>query len=175
MAKPRTIESLQVKKAEVEWAVKAYEAKLNQSRKDLDHLNAALAIFEASGDRKAMTAYVNYRALWKHGELFNLCMRVLESEGPLSTREMTLRILRSEGMDTADEVLIQTVVQKITHIMRRKERLGAIVRAGMRADVCVWACPIKARGPAERAPAASINQNQREVERLRIALGTACR
>jgi hypothetical protein len=33
MAKPRTIESLQVKKAEVEWAVKAYEAKLNQSCK----------------------------------------------------------------------------------------------------------------------------------------------
>ena len=56
MTKSRTVESLQVKRAEIADAVAAYEAKLHQARADLAHITAAIAIFESSGDRKAMDA-----------------------------------------------------------------------------------------------------------------------
>jgi hypothetical protein len=139
MGKSRTVESLQVKRAEIEWAVKAYEAKLDQSRKDLAHVTAALAIFEATGDRKAMLAYANFTGIWKPRELWGLCLRFLESEGPLSTRELTALAIKASDMDTLDEVLAKIVANKIVYIMRAQEKRRAIRRAGMRDGACIWA------------------------------------
>ena len=137
--KSRTVESLQVKKAEIEWALAAYQAKADQAHKDLAHVTAALAIFEATGDRKAMLAYANFNGIWKPRELMGLCMGFLESEGPLSTRDLAQRVLTASGMDTADKVLAQTVTHKIVYLMRAQEKRGKVRRAGMRADVCIWA------------------------------------
>jgi len=68
-----------------------------------------------------------------------LCTGFLESEGPLSTRDLAQRVLTHSGMDTADKVLAQTVAQKLVYILRAQEKRGKIGRAGMRADVCIWA------------------------------------
>jgi hypothetical protein len=65
MVKSRTVESLQVKRDQIAEAVAAYEAKLTQARTDLAHITAAIAIFEASGDRKAAMAYANFTRIWK--------------------------------------------------------------------------------------------------------------
>jgi hypothetical protein len=139
--KSRTVESLQVKKAEIEWAVNAYEKNLHQARADLAHVTAALAIFEATGDRKATTAYANFNGIWKPRELLGLCMRFLESEGPLSTRELAQRVLTASGMDAADKVLAHTVACKIIYIMRAQEKRRAIGRAGIKDGACLWLMP----------------------------------
>lgn len=139
MGKSRTVESLQVKRDEIAWAVKAYEAKLDQARKDLAHVTAAIAIFEATGDRKAMLAYANFNGIWKPRELLALCLGFLETEGPLSTRDLAQRVLTASGMDTADKVLSKTVANKLVYVLRAQEKRGKVRRAGMRADVCVWA------------------------------------
>jgi hypothetical protein len=68
-----------------------------------------------------------------------LCTGFLESEGPLSTRELAQRVLTHSGMDTRDKVLAQTVANKLIYVMRAQEKRGKIGRAGMRADVCIWA------------------------------------
>ena len=137
MTKSRTVESLQVKRAEIEWAVTAYQAKLDQARKDLAHVTAALAIFEATGDRKAMLAYANFNGIWKPRELLGLCLGFLELEGPLSTRDLAQRVLTASGMDAQDKVLAKTVANKLVYVLRAQEKR----RAGMRADVCIWAKP----------------------------------
>jgi hypothetical protein len=72
-------------------------------------VTAALAIFEATGDRKRTLAYANFTAIWKPRELQAQCLGFLESEGPLSTRELGQRVLTHSGMDTRDKVLSQTV------------------------------------------------------------------
>jgi len=136
--KSRTVESLQVKKAEIEWAVKAYGEKLHQAQADLAHVTAALAIFAATGDRKATTAYANFNGIWKPRELLALCTGFLESEGQLSTRELAQRVLTASGMDTRDKVLAKVVANKLVYVLRAQEKRGKIGRAGMRADVCVW-------------------------------------
>lgn len=137
-AKPRTIESLEVKKAEIEWAVEAYGRKYRQAQTDLAHITAALALFEASGDRKATAAYANFAHIWKPRELLGLCLGFLESEGPLSTRELAARAIKASGMDTLDGVLAKVVANKVVYVMRAQEKRRAIRRVAMRADVCVW-------------------------------------
>jgi len=139
MTKSRTVESLEVKRAQIAAAVAAYEAKLAQARKDLAHLTAAIAIFESGGDRKAMTAYVNFSRLWKPRELLGHCMALLESEGPLSTRELASKVIVRCQMDTQDTVLAQTVANKIVYVMRAQEKRRAIRRAGIKDGACIWA------------------------------------
>src|SRR5579859_6529814 len=129
--KSRTVESLQVKKAEIEWAVKAYGEKLHQAQADLAHVTAALAIFAATGDRKATTAYANFNGIWKPRELLALCTGFLESEGQLSTRELAQRVLTASGMDTRDKVLAKVVANKLVYVLRAQEKRGKIGRAGM--------------------------------------------
>ena len=104
MAKSRTVESLQAKKAEIEWAVKAYGDKLHQAQADLAHVTAALAIFEVTGDMKATTAYANFNGIWKPRELMALCTGFLASESPLSTRELAQRVLLHSGMDSGQRL-----------------------------------------------------------------------
>lgn len=139
MTKPRTIESLEVKRGQIAEAVAAYKAKLAQAETDLAHITAAIAIFEASGDRKAATAYANYTRIWKPRELAGLCLGFLESEGPLSTRELAARAIKASDMDTRDEVLAKIVANKIVYIMRAQEKRRVICRAGIRDGASVWA------------------------------------
>ncbi len=144
VAKPRTIESLQVKKAEIEWAVEAYGRKYRQAQTDLAHITAALALFEATGDRKATTAYANFARIWKPRELMGLCVGFLESEGPLSTRELAARAIKASDMDTLDEVLAKVVANKIVYVMRAQEKRRVIQRGGLRDGACIWALPVTA-------------------------------
>jgi hypothetical protein len=139
MVKSRTVESLEVKRAQIAEAVAAYEAKLAQAKTDLAHLTAAIAIFEASGDRKAAANYANFTRIWKPRELLGHCLAFLGSEGPLSTRELAARAIKASHMDTQDQVLAKIVANKIVYIMRAQEKRQAVRRAGMRDGACVWA------------------------------------
>jgi hypothetical protein len=151
MGKSRTVESLQAKRAEIEWAVQAYGERLHQAKTDLAHVSAALAIFEATGDRKATLAYANFNRIWKPRELTALCLGFLESEGKLSTRELAQRVLTASGMDTTDKVLAKTVANKLIYVLRVQDKKRAIIRAGMRGDVCVWAMPSYGAGSSPRS------------------------
>jgi hypothetical protein len=141
MVKSRTVESLQVKRDQIAEAVAAYEAKLTQARTDLAHITAAIAIFEASGDRKAAMAYANFTRIWKSRELLGLCVGFLETEGPLSTRELAALAIKASDMDTQDDMLAKIVTNKIVYIMRAQEKRLAILRAGIKDGVCIWASP----------------------------------
>jgi len=141
MAKSRTVESLEVKRAQIAEVVAAYEAKLAQAKTDLAHITAAIAIFEATGDRKAATAYVNFARIWKQRELLTLCLSFLESDGPLSTRELAVRAVKASNMDAADTMLTKTVTNKVVYVMRAQEKRRAVQRAGMKDGVCLWAIP----------------------------------
>jgi hypothetical protein len=59
MAEIRTVTTLRSKAAEIQRSIVGYEQRLAQARADLSHVTAAIAIFEASGDREAMGAYVD--------------------------------------------------------------------------------------------------------------------
>jgi hypothetical protein len=68
MAEIRTVTTLRYKRAEIEKSVSDYEKPLEQAHSDLAHINAAISIFEASGDPKGFPAYVDIHRLFKRGE-----------------------------------------------------------------------------------------------------------
>ena len=51
MTEIRTVTTLLAKRDEIERSIVNYEARLEQARADLSHLNAVISIFEAAGDR----------------------------------------------------------------------------------------------------------------------------
>lgn len=138
MAEIRTVTTLRNKRAEIESAIGNYEARLKQARADLAHITAAIAIFEASGDREAMTAYVDIHRIWKRGELMRLCRGFLASEGPLSTRQLAELAMTASGLDASDKVLAKSVAHKIVYAMRAQEIRGKITRIGKSKGACVW-------------------------------------
>lgn len=139
MAEIRTVTTLRRKRAEIESAILNYEARLAQARADLSHITAAIAIFEASGDREAMGAYVDLHRLWPRGELMRLCKAALEAEGPLSTRVLAERAMTASGLDPSDKVLAKAVALRIVYAMRAQEKRGKVKDAGRERGVRIWA------------------------------------
>lgn len=139
MGEIRTVTTLRSKKAEIESSIANYETRLNQARADLAHITAAIAIFEATGDRGAMAAYVDIHRIWKRGEMMRLCKGFLEREGPLDTRALAQRVMIAAGLDAGDKVLAKTVAFKIVQAMRQQYLRGTICDAGKRKGVRVWA------------------------------------
>lgn len=68
MAEIRTVTTLRFKRDDIERSIANYEKRLAQARADLSHINAAISIFEASGDPRGFPAYVDVQRLWKRGE-----------------------------------------------------------------------------------------------------------
>jgi hypothetical protein len=56
MAEIRSVTTLIAKRDEIERSIANYEARLEQARADLSHVNAVISIFEAAGDRDTTTA-----------------------------------------------------------------------------------------------------------------------
>lgn len=139
MAEIRTVTTLRSKQAEIQRAIVGYEQRLAQARADLSHVTAAIAIFEASGDRDAMGAYVDIHRIWKRGEMMRLCQGFLKAEGPLSTPALTQRVMKASGLDAGDKILAKAVCHKIVYAMRAQHLRGKVADAGRRGGTRIWA------------------------------------
>ena len=80
MAEIRTVTRLRSKRDEIAGTVEKYERLLAQARADLAHIEAAISIFEASGDPKGFPAYVDVAS-------FNLCFRNAAARSAHSSSE----------------------------------------------------------------------------------------
>jgi len=98
-----------------------------QARADLAHITAAIRIFEASGDPKEMSRYVDTYRMFKRGEPIDLCKELLAS-GPKSTCEMALYLMAAKGLDTGDKVLAKALAAQLIHCLRMQAQRGRIVR-----------------------------------------------
>jgi len=148
MAESTTVSTLTRKRKEIERAIAGYEARLKQSRLDLAHISAAIAIFEASGSTADMLAYVNLKRFWKNGQLLALCKGFLKAEGPLDTRALSERVMRASGLNLSDKVLAQAVANRVYPVMRAQQRRGKIIYAGKRKAARIWALPAQERSSA---------------------------
>jgi len=138
VAEIRTVTTLTTKRNQIEAAITNYERALDQARADLSHVNACIAMFEASGEPGDMAPYMDLHRLFKRGEVMTICKRHLEAEGPLDTRELAHRVMAEKGLDTGDKVLAKTLTLKIVHALRQQEKRGKVLGKGKRKGVRVW-------------------------------------
>lgn len=94
MAEPQVITTLREKRNHIEQSLKAYEAKAEQCRRDLAHVNATLALFAADrdSDPAEVRSYMDTSRLFRRGDLSGLCKAALASHGSQDTRELARRV-----------------------------------------------------------------------------------
>jgi hypothetical protein len=138
MADPQILTTLRRKREEIASTIAAYEAKIEDAKRDLSAVNVTLRMFELDGEPSQFPVYIDTKHLWKRGEISKACQEALAAEGPLDTRELALRVIRSKGLDEGDRVLRQSVALRIVHILRMALSRGSIQDGGKRKGVRVW-------------------------------------
>jgi hypothetical protein len=140
MAEIRTVTTLRGKRDEITASIANYEKRLAQARADLSHINAAISIFEASGDPKGFPAYVDVHRLWKRGETMALCRDAL-IEGPKTTRQLALHIIKTKGLDPGDKVLAKSIAYRLIHALRLQSKQGKLLAKGRVKAAMLWELP----------------------------------
>lgn len=140
MSEPQVIHTLKEKRAAIESALKSYEAKAEQCRRDLAHVNATLALFAVGEcEPSEIRAYMDTSRLFRRGELSSLCKASLASHGPQDTRELARLIAEAKGLDAADPVLRKALAYRIVQALTLQWKRGGIGSEGIRKGVRVWA------------------------------------
>lgn len=147
MAEIRTVTTLKRKRDEIQDSIKLYERQLAQAKSDLAHVQAAIRIFEASGDPKGMPRYVDTYRLYKKGEMWTLCQQALAGGAELTTRELAIGVMGAKGLDAGDMVLVKGIGQQLIHILRMRQKTGRLLMNGKRVGVSVWQLPLPTNRP----------------------------
>jgi hypothetical protein len=137
MAESTTIATLKHKRDEIARSIIAYEKRLDQARADLAHINAAITIFAASGERQVLPPYVDVHRIFARGEAMALCKAALAS-GPMNTRQLALHVMKAKGLDSGDRVLAKAVASRLIHALRQQARRGLLDGTERVRGVRVW-------------------------------------
>ncbi len=124
MTEIRTVTTLIAKRDEIERSIANYEARLEQARADLSHVNACIAIFEACDEPSGTRAYVDLHRLFARGEM----MQGSLGRGPKTTKELALIVMAAKGLDTGDKVLARAKAARMIHALRQQWRRGHLDR-----------------------------------------------
>jgi hypothetical protein len=144
MAEIRTVTTLRTKRDEIVHSIRLYERQLEQARADLAHINAAIRLFEASGNAKDMPRYVDVHRLFKRREPIELCKAAL-ANGPMTTKELVQYLMKVKGLDGGDKVLAKALGNRLIHSLRTQAQRGLIAFDGKRHGVSVWRIPIESK------------------------------
>ena len=134
----RTVTTLKAKREEILSAIAAYERHLDQARSDLASINAIIRVFEATGDPKNVSRYLELRRLFRRNELRKHALDALEGGKELSTKEIAVYVMAAKGFDTLDTVLRIGITQRVVQQLSREALRGNVAMIGKRKGTCVW-------------------------------------
>ena len=103
------------KRAEIHGRITAYQAQIAQAKHDLAHINASIRLFT------------------------DICVRHLEVDGELTTRDLAERVMIERRLDATDATLRNSVVFKVVQALRHAARRKHVRMVEKRKGMCVWA------------------------------------
>ena len=137
MNEPQVINTLSDKRREIEGHIGSLERDLEQARRDLSAILAAIKVFSADGPR--VTAYMNLSRLFPRHELPKLAKSALEAAPDgLSTTAIAAHVIAMKGLDAGDRHLRKAIAYKAVQLLRRWERERKVVRVGKAGSAVVW-------------------------------------
>jgi hypothetical protein len=141
MSEIRTVTTLRRKRDEIAASVRLYERQLEQAKADLAHVLAAIRIFEASGDPKDATRYMDIHRLFKRGETWAICREALAAKGAMTTKDLVDELMKARKLPTGDRVLNRALGMKLVNALGKQELRGKLQRQGKSKGVVIWRLP----------------------------------
>jgi hypothetical protein len=126
--RPNTLAGLVEKRAEIAGQIAHTRATLRQLIIDLDHVDAAIRIFDPSYDvdgirQKIPTAA--HRAL--RGDLTRATLDALrDAPGPMTTKELARHVMAERGLNSADAALLQLFTRRTGALLRHQKKRGIL-------------------------------------------------
>jgi len=128
MENDHTLSGLLRKRAEMAGEIDYLTSVVQQKLIELDHLDATIRIFKPDIDLetvKPKTVPPRHQAL--PGEMIRGVLTVLrESKEPITSAEITLRLMKRRVMNTADKGLVRTVSKRVVACVRHSRTKGLL-------------------------------------------------
>lgn len=137
MSEPLILQALRDKRAEIHGRIAAYNAQIAEAKHDLAHINATIRLFTDTEHQRAR--YIVSHGFFKKGEIADICVRHLEVDGELTTRELAERVMVERKLDASDRTLRNSVVFKVVQALRHANRRRMVAMVEKRKGMCVWA------------------------------------
>ena len=114
--------------------IQAADAALRKMLTDLDHLDAAIRLYDAG--YKAPKVRIS-RA--KRVEFSRLALDLLrEAKEPMLVRDITLQIMRRAGMDATDRRSFQYALDKVRVVLSRQRHTGTLRSIPAAGQLVLW-------------------------------------
>ena len=130
-ALPHVVTALIAKRAEVAGRIENLQGQLKQAVVDLDNVESTLRLFapeidmEAIGARKVPPAHHEFR-----GEVSRIILEALrKTTVPLSTTDLTERVMKERGLDMNDVALKRTMSKRIGACLNHWRRVRGVVKS----------------------------------------------
>lgn len=137
--RPNTVAGLVAKHAELSGLREKYRAEIKKLTVDIDHLDAAIRLFDPNADTHAIKEYVTKHRAQK-GEVKRFVLNTMrEASGPLTSRQITEAWAADRGL-VADEATYSTIRKRIGACIKGCVNQGLIVDRG-------WTTKHDANGP----------------------------
>ena len=131
--RPNTVAGLVAKHAELSALRDRYREEIKKLTVDIDHLDAAIRLFDPQADTYAIKQYVTkHRA--KKGSVKSFVLNMMrEADGPLTSRQITEAWCADRGLK-ADEDTLSTLRKRIGACIKGCVNQGLIVDDGWTKD-----------------------------------------
>ena len=75
----------------------------------------------------------------KKGEIADICVRHLDVDGEMTTRELAERVMAKRDLEISDTALRNSVVFKVVQALRHAKRRKLVRMVEKRKGMCLWA------------------------------------
>lgn len=140
--RPNTVAGLVAKRAEIAGQIEVTRETLRELIVALDHIDAAIRLFDPDYDIAAIRAKPNHPAqVARRGDSIRLILDLLrQATGPMTTKQIALQVMAARGLNTTDAALVLTMTRRIGASLRSYRDNGSIksIRDGRYGKFDLW-------------------------------------
>ena len=134
-----TISGLLTKRSHVVAELKAAQDAMAEAQADIAALDHSLKLMGFGDDPKPYMPCRKNRRIFKKGEMLRGAYDLLrQADGPLSSREICLKLLSDRGFDLSDKKTVNQVTSRVYKALLKEQESGRISGQQDR-QVMVWA------------------------------------
>ena len=131
--RPNTVAGLTEKHAELTKLRALYEAKIKRITVDIDHLDAAMRLFQPDPDAERLATDITKHKVKKGSVMRFVMAQLREADGPLTSRQITEAWCAERGL-VADDATYATLRKRIGACLKSCESRGLIKNRGWTTD-----------------------------------------